>query len=301
MKHLALLTAAIALGLTLVTTDVEAAKRLGGGKSSGMQRQEMGQTSKNSTTPVSPAQTPATATSAKTVQSAAPAATQPKRSWMGPVAGLAAGLGLAALASHFGFGEELASFMLLGLVAFAVLFVIGFVMRKRGHANSFALATSAAGNSSTISKTSTHAKAAATVNPEPFAGSHVTSNAWPQDFDADAFARNAKVNFIRLQAANDSRNLEDLRECTTAELLAEIKADWLEEGKAQQKVDVISLNAEVLDVSEENSRFIVSVRFTGLVREGSHTNPVPIDEIWHLTQSRSGNTGWIVAGIQQTD
>jgi hypothetical protein len=40
---------------------------------------------------------------------------------MGPLAGLAAGLGLAALASHFGFGEGLANFMMIGLLLMAVV------------------------------------------------------------------------------------------------------------------------------------------------------------------------------------
>ena len=41
MKSFALLTAALALGFTLVTGDALAAKRLGGGASSGMQRQSV--------------------------------------------------------------------------------------------------------------------------------------------------------------------------------------------------------------------------------------------------------------------
>ena len=36
---------------------------------------------------------------------------------MGPLAGIAAGLGIAALASHLGFGEELASMLMMGLLA----------------------------------------------------------------------------------------------------------------------------------------------------------------------------------------
>jgi hypothetical protein len=43
---------------------------------------------------------------------------------MGPVAGLAAGLGLAALASHLGFGDELASMVMLGLLAAGTMWAI---------------------------------------------------------------------------------------------------------------------------------------------------------------------------------
>ena len=121
----------------------------------------------------------------------------------------------------------------------------------------------------------------------------------PSDFDADGFVRNAKVNFIRLQAANDARNLEDIREYTTPELFAEIKMNWMEHGNAAQKTDVVSLNAEVIDVTEEAARYIVSVRFTGLLREDANAAPEGIDEIWHMTKPRDGKTGWVVAGIQQ--
>ena len=70
------------------------------------------------------------------------AQSQPKRSWMGPLAGLAAGLGLAALASHLGFGEELASMLMIGLLVMAVLVVIGLVMRRRTAAHESVMALS---------------------------------------------------------------------------------------------------------------------------------------------------------------
>ncbi len=300
MKSLALLTATLALGLTLISGDADAAKRFGGGKSSGMQRQEMNQPHATNATPATPAQAPgAAAAPARTQQAGAPAApqAQPKRSWMGPLAGLAAGIGLAALASHFGFGEELASMMTMALIAFAAIALIGFFMRKRAQPQQPALA--GAGG---MQYTGHNAEQPA-IQQAPVAGGSAAAAAvaspLPADFDAEGFARNAKVNFIRLQAANDSRNLEDVREYTTPELFAEIKMNWMEEGSAPQKTDVVSLNAEVIDVTEEAGRYIVSVRFTGLLREEANAAPESIDEIWHLTKPLTGNAGWVVAGIQQ--
>jgi hypothetical protein len=148
MKSFALLTAALALGLTLATGDADAAKRFGGGKSSGMQRQELSQPKSATATPATPAQAPTAAAAPNRAQQAgAPAApqAQPKRSWMGPLAGLAAGIGLAALASHFGFGEELASMMMMGLIAVAVMMLIGFFMRRRAASQQPAMAGAGAG------------------------------------------------------------------------------------------------------------------------------------------------------------
>lgn len=308
MKSFALLTAALALGLTLATGDADAAKRFGGGKSSGMQRQETSQPHSATATPATPAQAPtAAAAPSRAQQAGAPAApqAQPKRSWMGPLAGLAAGIGLAALASHFGFGEELASMMMMGLIAVAVLMLVAFFMRRRAAAQQPAMAGAGAGamNYSASEPARYDANqpaftAGSSAN-APAGAAQASAGTIPADFDAEAFVRNAKVNFIRLQAANDARNLEDIREYTTPELFAEIKMNWMEQGSAPQKTDVVSLNAEVVDVTEEAARYIVSVRFTGLLREDAHAAPEAIDETWHLTKPRSGDSGWLVAGIQQ--
>ena len=136
MKALSLLALVLTLGLSLGISDAEAAKRLGGGKSFGMQRQ---MTAPTKAPTAAPTQSPSAA-SAATAAPATAAAQAPKRSWMGPVAGLAAGLGLAALASHLGFGGELASILMLGLLAVAIVAVISFFMRKRSVGQSPAMA-----------------------------------------------------------------------------------------------------------------------------------------------------------------
>ena len=120
----------------------------------------------------------------------------------------------------------------------------------------------------------------------------------PANFDTEGFVRNAKVNFIRLQAANDAGNLDDIREFTSPEMFAEIKLGFGERHGAAQETDVAQLNAEVLDVTEESSRYIVSVRFTGLISENKAAAE-PFDEIWHMTKPIDGSRGWVLAGIQQ--
>jgi predicted lipid-binding transport protein (Tim44 family) len=174
---------------------------------------------------------------------------------MGPLAGLAAGIGLAALASHFGFGEELASMMMMALIAVAVIAVIGFFLRRAPLPTSRPWPVPAPVACSTpptrvLTTRRRQLPPRPTVAP-PLRGSGGCGCATtaavgniPADFDAEAFVRNAKVNFIRLQAANDARNLEDIREYTTPEMFAEIKMNWMDDGSAQ-KTDVVSLNAEV--------------------------------------------------------
>lgn len=186
---------------------------------------------------------------------------------MGPVAGLAAGLGLAALASHFGFGEELASMMMLALLAMAAVALIGFFMRKRGTGAGHGWGgrrTSVSGYGCRI-----HAAPAARNGTRSMAGSAETTAGRniPSGFDVDGFVRSAKANFIRLQAANDAGNLDDIREPMTPEMFAEIRMDFEERRGAAQETDVVTIDADVLEVAEEPTRYVVSVRFTGLVRE----------------------------------
>lgn len=290
MKNFVMMAAALVLGFTLQINDAEA-KRLGGGSSSGMQRQSV---APSNTTNAAPAQQQHAAAPAPTAPQA-----QPKRSWMGPLAGLAAGLGLAALASHFGFGEGLANMLMIGLLIMAVVMVVGFIMRRKAGAaqhGGMQYAGAHANYGANAPRQPDFIPAASGVAAAPVAA---TTGNIPADFDVDGFVRNAKVNFIRLQAANDAGNLEDIREFTSPEMFAEIKLGMGERGNAKQETDVAQLNAEVLDVAEEASRYVVSVRFTGLISEEAGAPAAPFDEIWHMTKPRDGSRGWVLAGIQQ--
>lgn len=307
-KILSILAVVLTLGLSTVAMDAEAAKRMGSGKSMGTQRQATADKA-----PAAPAQASAAAAGTGAGAGAA-AAAAPKRSWMGPMAGLAAGLGLAALASHLGLGDELASMLMIGLLVAAVTVAIGFFMRKRAAANqSMAKPAGAGMQYATLGAggpTAQPSTPAYKVSMPSSGGSMIGSalgasptyaQRLPVDFDAAAFERNAKVNFIRLQAANDAGNLDDIRQFTTPEMFAELKMELAERGDAVQKHEVLSINAEVVEVEEGAERYVVSVRFTGVMRDGSAEPEESFDEIWHLMKPRQGNTGWVLSGIQQTN
>jgi predicted lipid-binding transport protein (Tim44 family) len=121
----------------------------------------------------------------------------------------------------------------------------------------------------------------------------------PAGFDAEGFERNAKVNFIRLQAANDAGNLEDIRQFTTPEMFAELSLELGQREGSPQKTEVRSIHAEVLEVDENAHRYVVSVRFTGVIRDVDLAEDESFDEVWHLTKPRQGDSGWVLGGIQQ--
>ena len=286
-----MLAAVLALGVGLGAGDAEA-KRLGGAKSSGMQRQM------DAPKPATPPAAAPAATGAAAPAAAAQTAARP--SWMGPVAGLAAGLGLAALASHFGFGEELASMLMIGLLVMAVVVVVGLVMRKRAMAQQPALASAGGMRYQAQEPVAANRGYDVSMPASGVAAGQASSGGnIPADFDVAGFVRNAKVNFIRLQAANDAGNLNDIRAFTTPEMFAEIKMNFSERGHAAQETDVVAVEADVIDVVEEASRYVVSVRFTGQIRDEKNGPVEAFDEVWHLVKPRSGNGGWLLAGIQQ--
>jgi predicted lipid-binding transport protein (Tim44 family) len=337
---------AVALVASTLPTPSEA-KRLGGGKPAGMQRNMPARTSPDAppAKPAAPAQaTPATPAAAG---AAAPAATPPKRNWMGPLAGLAAGLGIAALFSHLGLGGALGgamgSLFTMLLLAGAAFFVIRFLMRRFGpgtnsanNANNVGMpalaglgATSGTGNAggaqvawpaqqpAPVSASSTTepmqrntldnvpvlptsgasgAAAAASMATDPNA---ITRAFVPAAFDSESFTRTAKMIFIRLQTANDTADLDDLRRFTTPELFSSIRLDIQERGATPQTTDVVKVDAEVLDVANEADRQVVSVRFHGQVVEEKGAAPTNFNEVWHLVKPNDDSRSWTIAGIEQ--
>jgi len=121
----------------------------------------------------------------------------------------------------------------------------------------------------------------------------------PAAFDSEGFARIAKTIFIRLQAANDSADLDDLRRFTTPEMFAELRMDLQDRGTTKQQTDVVHVDAAVLDVVDDGQRQIVSVRFHGQVREEAGAAPVAFDEVWHLVKPNDDSRAWAIAGIEQ--
>jgi predicted lipid-binding transport protein (Tim44 family) len=296
---LSLSIALLSLGVMAPEAD---AKRLGGGGSSGMKRDVAPRNNNQAVPP----QQQATQNSAAAAPGAA-AAAAPKRSWMGPLAGLAAGLGLAALASHLGFGEGLANFMMLALMAIAAFFVIRLLMRKFGpqpaanaRDNGMQFAGAGAHGQNLNIPASSGSGGFQQNAPQSFAAPQAAALNLPAGFDAAAFERIAKMIFIRMQAANDTADMNDLRAFTTPEMFAAVKQDLLDRGTAGQQTDVVKLEAEVVDFAQEPSQQIVSVRFHGLIREEKDGAAAEFDEIWHLVKPTDGSREWAIAGIAQT-
>ena len=184
---------------------------------------------------------------------------------------------------------------MIALLVMAAFVVFRLLTRKRAAAQGMQYAGMGAGGGS-IPMSAPRAAAATPIG----GGSVQPASALPAGFDVDGFVRQAKVNFVRLQAANDEGNLDDLREFVTPEMFAELQLQLQERGDVAQRTEVVDLHAEIVECIEEAQRYLVSVRFHGLIREETDGVAEPFDEVWHLVKPADGSREWAIAGIQQT-
>lgn len=287
MKSLKVMMVALVVGFGLgIAAESAEAARLGGGKSLGAQRPI---TQRQATPPQS----------AQQAAPAAPAPAAPGNRWLGPLAGLAAGLGLGMLFANGGFGGGFGTILLAIAAAFAVFMLV----------RAFARPRPAAAAPGPIQYAGLGNETVAAPPPSQLPGNDA---AWggmraappaqpvmPPGFDSAAFLKQSKLNFIRLQEANDRGDFEGLRDVTTADMFEKFSADIRNRAGSAQHTDVVTLDAALLEVVTEGNAHWASVRFSGQIRESAGAAPVPFSEVWHLTKPLDDNSGWLVAGIEQ--
>ncbi len=325
-----LMTLMLAGVMALGSLNAEASRRMGGGKSVGQQSNQVTKRDAAPQTPAAPAQNAAPTNAAK--PAAAPAAAAPKKPWGAMLGGLAAGLGLAWLASSLGLGEAFGNILMALLIGVAVLAVIGMIMRARrgGAAQTGGLAYQGAGASAenpatfkqySPSNVGNDASArpwegqntrfdssAASQSTGSMIGSGIGSGlngaqTWgiPAGFDVDSFVTAAKRNFVTLQDAWDRSDISALRSMMTDAMVVEIR-NQLSEREAQfpgqpNKTEVVMLDAQLLGIEEQADAYLASVEFNGMIREDAASGPSPFREVWNMTKSKQGG-GWLVAGVQ---
>ena len=318
--HMKIWSLFLVLVLALSGFNAEAAKRMGSGKSFGKQSNNVTQ---RDAAPASPGQGMSNA--APKQAPGAPAAAA-KRPWGAMLGGLAAGLGLAWLASSLGLGEGMGQMIMYLLMAMLVAMAVAWFIRSRKAASNptpkspFAFqgagaATSApayrldnVGNDASArpwERNQTAFDTTATSGAGSAIGSGLMgSQSWgvPAGFDTEGFIRAAKTNFVTLQAAWDKSDISALRAMMTDDMLSEIKAQLAERekqsGTSLNTTDVVMLDATLLGIEELATEYMASVEFSGMVREEPSASPSPFREVWNMTKSKSAGGGWLVAGVQ---
>jgi predicted lipid-binding transport protein (Tim44 family) len=282
MKRFLFSLFALVLTAGFVIDDAEA-RRLGGGRSTGIQRQAA---------PDKPVTPPAAQQAAPATNPAAAGARKPMSPWFGALAGLAAGLGLAYL-----FGEQLGTILMIMLLAVAGIAVVGLLARAflkpRAQAAPGGLQYATLGNETVAAPPPSQSGVALPDFRSQFA------SRIPAGFNVDAFLREAKKSFLALQEANDRGNVEGIRDLVTDEMFEHLKRDVAERGGARQATDVVTLDARLLELVTESGMHWASIRFSGMIREEAGAAPQAFEEIWNLQKPEQGGAGWVLAGIQQ--
>jgi predicted lipid-binding transport protein (Tim44 family) len=282
--------ALLTLGLAMV--DAEAA-RLGGGRSIGQQRSSPAMRD-------APKQSPNSAATAPAPNQAAGAPIPPRPSFMSRWGGMLAGLGLGALLGSMfggGLGAGLGGLLSILLIGGAIFLLYRwFASRRQPEASHMRYAGV---DNVELPRQPLNFGAGAAQPPQPAALSSAPLNV-PPGFEVEPFIRQAKTAFLRLQAANDAKDLDDIRDYTTPEMYAELAMQIQERNDAQQKTEVVSLNAQLLEAVIEGDYAIASVRYSGRLREQVGANADAFDEVWHVRKNlKEPKATWLIAGIQQ--
>lgn len=316
MKRVLALVLVGLIGATFAL-DADAQRRLGGGRNLGKQSAPVQE--RQATPPAQQAptqQTPAQQATPAQPAPAAAAAARPSSPWKGALLGLAAGLGLAALASYFGFSETLTAVLMAALIGFALLALASYVIRRmRGGAPQPAY--SGAGSFGTqppmpeapspvlpapAQRVATNL--AAGVRPgsamDEFSrgATAVEQKPWgvPAGFDTEGFLVRAKEYFGRLQSAWDRGDLSALQEFTTQDMFVALTHE-LRARAGNTRTEVLSLDATLLGIESTPEEHLASVRFAGSLSVDGDIEQV--DEVWNLSKPADGSSGWLLAGIQQ--
>lgn len=315
--------------LACVSMDADA-RRMGGGKSFGKQSNRV--TQRESATPAQSGN----AANAGQKNGAAGAAGAAKP-WGGMLGGLAAGLGLAWLASSLGLGAEFGQILLIAMLAMIAFAVFNMLKRKQRAPQSaaatqhtpfaFGGAANNAATTATTEKTYSPANVGNDASARPWersggsafdANSSTSSNSgataigsalagaqtWgiPAGFDTEGFIAAAKENFTRLQDAWDRFDMKLFRVLMTDEMVAEVRQQIADRPTSEQfqnhPTEILLLNAQLLGIEEIDGEYMASVEFSGMLREQASAGPSPFREVWNMTKPVNGGAGWLVAGIQ---
>jgi predicted lipid-binding transport protein (Tim44 family) len=318
--------------LALVAGHADAAKRFGSGKSFGQQSSNVTQ---RQAAPAAPAQG-ATNSLAKPATPATPAAPMPapKRPWGAMLGGLAAGLGLAWLASSLGLGAAMGEFMMFAMLALVIMLAVGWFMKSRRNQGTAQSASPFAfqgaqpdggaaipssyrpenvGNDASArpwERSTTSFQSGSIESSLPGASGSMIgsglagSQSWgiPAGFDSEGFLTAAKANFVSLQAAWDKSDIAALRVMMTDTMLKEIQAQLADReahtGGPLNLTDVVMIEAHLLGIEDLGDDYMASVEFSGMIREEPSAGPSPFREVWNMIKPKNGASGWLVAGVQ---
>jgi predicted lipid-binding transport protein (Tim44 family) len=123
----------------------------------------------------------------------------------------------------------------------------------------------------------------------------------PLGIERESLLVELRLHFVRLQAAWDLGDMATLGRMTTPDMLAELCFEWREATqsvRASNRTDVVTLHAELLGFEELAAAHLVSVEFSGLIRETAEQGALPFREVWMLAKTKPAGEAWKLARQQ---
>ena len=293
----------VSVGVTVAGMDVAEAKRLGGGKSFGG---KFSQSQNVKRTDMQRKQTAAPQTAAQTQNAARKQQMASKGGMMGMLGALAIGGLLGALFFGGAFeGFNFFDFAMIALMVFAAFMIFKALMGRnrpqpaaaggpdlgddaqyRDNANAD-IGGGSGGNSGSG------------LDSDDSAGLDSLRGSLPKGFDGEAFIDGAKNCYARLQRAWDDGDLADIRQFTTDHAFAEIQEQYHNRIGTNQ-TEIVSLEAELLNVNELGSKSEAAVLFNAELQENGQS--VKVSEVWHFVRpTATTQPTWFLEGIQQVE
>ena len=247
-------------------------------------------------------------------------AAAPRNRFLGPLGGLAAGLGLAALFGYLGFGAGMAEFLGTMLMIAAAVFAVMFLVRMlRGQqAAKPRPAYSAPGATSSGQNSYRQASTNPINDPVPGMGAPRNDQGFgqfgnasafdapmpaatpvkdlPAGFDEANFVNSAKKFFVTMQGVFDKGDVAGLREYCSDDVVDHLRAEIEARGNAVNRTDVVTLDAQLIGFETDVDEQIATVAFTGMLREEQDAAAEEINELWIMSRPVSGG-GWVLSGI----
>jgi len=294
MKKLLTLSLLAIFCLIASSPDYAEAKRFGGGSS-------FGKSFNNRTAAPAPRMT-----QQKQAAPTKQTTTSPARGgMMGMLGGLALGGLLGAM--FFGGAFEGINFFDIFIISAIIFAVLWFIRRKtQPAAEQYAYAGAYHDQTNEQFETS--------KQPDLFTSSQPVAQSSGQmlrpEIDETHFIPAAKDIFIRMQAAWDNKDIEDIRKFCAADIADKVEADMQALGSNRTRTEVGMLEAHIADTWIESDDEWVAIQFQAMLKEETFTTDEQLienethtaHETWIFRHAvNAEDPTWYLAGIQQTD
>lgn len=289
MKRFLSIAMALCIGLTM-SLDANAAKRFGGGKSSGAAPTH--QTSQMA--PSSPAGGAAATAGAAGAAGAATKASGASR-WLGPLAGIAAGGLLASMFMGDGFqGMQIFDILIMAVIAFLVFRFIAARRRKQQEH----MAPAGAPMQREVFEQKPTAMGSIFGGSAAPAAARPVINA-PAWFNENNFVEAARNHFQSLQQHWDANEMDKIAEFVTPQLLEFLKRERADLGDGFQSTYIDNLQVQLDGVDDRADKTIATLTFSGVSKSSRFDQGEVFSESWNMERPQGENQPWLVAGIRQ--